>query len=459
MAGGHWMPVRIFGLTAVFVSGFLGLACSGDSTEDGGLVHLDGESGPADAAPAASTFTVFDLPECGQSGYQTVAVASGGKVAFASLAATGKQTPCAIEGRTATADVYDVCVVLPSATGFSGSIVTSQPYAAKMGVGIALDKNGEPVLAYTGGPAAGFRCGASDMLMSSVSGGKLGAARTIAAGSQSTGMPADQAPNCAAQDVCNQGDATGYWPSIALDPSSGALGVSFRDLHFGFADTDFASSDVEFARGDAYAVYTVDVARGGGTYNRLAFSPTGKAAVAHYSADYMPSVWLDYETAQGWQSQKLFTGKILEGIGFGISAQGLYAAVFFDVTSKVMLYRESSDGGVTWTPADYIDRDGLTGYYPSLAFDDQGNPAVAYYRCNAYGAGDGCNADKDGLYLARRRAGVWEKVKVAGEPGILDGTYTALAFVNGKAVIAYQSSYFDAAAGSSKTSLHIAKEL
>jgi hypothetical protein len=453
------MPVRIFGLTTVFLSGVLGFACSGDSADDGGLVHLDGASGPTDAAPAAPAFTVFDLPECGQSGYQTVAVASGGKVAFASLAATGKQSPCAIEGRTAMADVYDVCVVLPSATGFSGSIVTSQPYAAKMGVGIALDKSGEPVLAYTGGPAAGFRCGASDMLMSSVSGGKLGTARTIAAGSQSTGMPADQAPNCAAQDVCNQGDATGYWPSIALDPSSGALGVAFRDLHFGFADTDFASSDVEFARGDAYAVYTVDVARGGGTYNRLAFSPTGRAAVAHYSLDYMPSVWLDYETAQGWQSQKLFTGKILEGIGFGISAQGLYALVYFDVTGKVMLYRESTDGGVTWTPADYVDRDGLTGYFPSLAFDDQGNPAVAYYRCNAYGAGDGCNADKDGLYLARRRVGVWEKVKVAGEPGILDGTYTALAFVNGKAVVAYQSSYFDAAAGTSKTGLHIAKEL
>jgi hypothetical protein len=455
------MPVRIFGLTTVFVSGLLGLACSGDSADDGDLIHLDGSSGSTDAASATSTFTVFDLPECGQAGYQTVAVAFGGKVAFASLAVTGKQAPCAIEGRSGTTtDVYDVCVVLPSAAGFTGSIATSQPYSARMGVGIALDKSGEPVLAYTGGPASAvYWCGASDMLVASASGEKVSAPRTIAAGAQSTGMPADQAPNCAAQDVCNQGDATGFWPSIALDPQSGVLGVAFRDLHFGRADTDFASSDVEFARGDAFAVYTVDVARGGGTYNRLAFSPTGRAAVAHYSLDYMPAVWLDYETAQGWQSQKLFTGKILEGIGFGISAQGLYALVFFDATGKVMLYRESNDGGVTWTSADSIDRDGLTGYFPSLSFDEQGNPAVAYYRCNANGAGDSCNADKDGLFLARRRAGVWEAQKVAGEPGILDGTYTALAFMNGKAVIAYQSSYFDTAAGTSKTALHIAKEM
>jgi hypothetical protein len=271
-------------------------------------------------------------------------------------------------------------------------------------------------------------------------------------------MPADQAPNCAAQDVCNQGDATGYWPSIALDPSTGKLGVAFRDMHFGWADTDFASSDVEFALGDSYAVYTVDVARGGGTYNRLAFSPTGMAAVAHYSLDYQPSVWLDYQTAQGWSSQTLFTGKIREQLGFGISGQGLYALAYFDDKNKLLMYRESKDGA-TWTAAETVDRDGLTGYYPSLAFDDQGNPAIAYYRCNDYGASGDCDANKDGLILAIRRQGTWETRKVLGESAIYDGLYTALAFVGGKAVIAYQSNYYDPVAATSKVSLHIAKEM
>jgi hypothetical protein len=271
-------------------------------------------------------------------------------------------------------------------------------------------------------------------------------------------MPADQAPNCAAQNVCNQGDATGYWPSIARDPASGVLGVAFRDMHFGWADTDKASSDVEFALGNAYAVFTVDVARGGGTYNRLAFSPTGKAAVAHYSLDYQPAVWLDYETAQGWSSQKLFTGKIREQLGFGISTQGLYALVYFDDAKKLLMYRESTDGA-TWTVADYVDRDGVTGYYPSLAFDDQGNPAVAYYRCGDAATGEDCDANKDGLYLAIRRQGTWEARKVVGDAGVYDGVYTALAFVSGKAVIAYQSSYYDPVARTSKVSLHIAKEM
>ena len=448
--------MRISNLSAGCMVCLLCLACSGKDPGDGGLIRLDGPAGTADAAPVGSTFTVFDLLECGQAGYQTVASASGSKVAFASLATTSKTEPCA--NSAAPTPVYDICVVLPTATGFAGSIATSQPYAAAMGVGITLDKSGEPVLAYTGGPAASMRCGASDMLMASGSGGKLGTPITIAADSKSTGMPADQEMSCSAQDVCNQGDATGYWPSIARDPLSGALGVAFRDLHFGAADTDFASSDVEFALGDAYAVYTVDVARGGGTYNRLAFSPTGKAAVAHYSLDHQPAVWLDWQTGQGWSSQQLFTGKIREQLGFAISAQGLYALAYYDDVNKLLMYRDSTDGA-TWNAAENVDRDGVTGYHPSLAFDDQGNPAIAYYRCGDYGVGNQCDASRDGLVLAIRRQGTWETRKVVGDSGIYDGLYSALAFVGGKAVIAYQSNYYDPLTKTSKFALHIAKEM
>jgi hypothetical protein len=454
------MRVRISERTTFCMMGLLCLACSSKSEGDGGLVRLDGPAGPSDASPTASPFAIFDLPACGQAGYQTVAAAKGSMVAFASLATTTQTAPCA--NSAAPTALYDICVVLPTATGFTGSVATSQPYVARMGVGIALDTSGEPVLAYTGGPAASMRCGASDMLIASVSGGKLGTPRTIAADSQSTGMAEDQKANCSAQDVCNQGDATGYWPSIARDPASGALGVAFRDLHFGTAVTDIAGSDVEFALGNAYAVFTVDVARGGGTYNRLAFSPTGKAAVAHYTLDNLPAIWLDYQTAKGWSSQTLFTGTIGEpidsGLGFGISTQGLYALTYFDAANQMLMYRESTDGA-TWTVPDYVDRDGLTGYYPSLAFDDQGNPAVAYYRCGDYGVKNGCDATKDGAYLAIRRQGRWETRKVVGDSSILDGMYTALAFVSGKAVIAYQSSYYDPVARASKVALHVAKEM
>jgi len=432
-------------------------SCGAGGSGGGGLIHVDAQVA-GDGPAQLSTFAIFDVPACGQAGYQTVAAASGAKVAFATLAVTGGEATCAIQDRTAEAPTYDICVVLPSDAGFSGNIVTTQPYAARMGVGLAIDSAGQPVLAYTGGPSAAMRCGASDMMVASVSGGQLATPQTIAAGSASTGYPADQAVNCAAQNVCNQGDATGYWPAIARDPASGNLGVAFRDLHFGFADTDFASSDVEFARGPGFAVYTVDVARGGGTYNRLAFSPAGKAAVAHYSLDYQPAVWLDWEDAQGWQSQKLFTGKIGEGLGFGVSANGLYALAYYDDALKLLYYRESADGA-SWTAAEYVDRNGVTGYYPSLAFDDQGNPAIAYYRCGDLGVSAACDADKDGLYLARRQGGSWNIRLVSGESGSRDGVYPALAFVSGKAVIAFQASSYDPIAGASTVSLRIAKEM
>jgi hypothetical protein len=430
--------------------------CPGGSKENGELIHKDGGDPPADTGnPATSIFKVFEVPECGLAGYQTVAAAAAGKVAFATLAETSQTETCTIEARAATSPVYGLCVVLPTASGFAGRIVENRAYAAKMGVGIAFDTAGEPVLAYTGGLSANMRCGASDMLIARTS--SPGTAQTIAAGSASTGMPSDQATNCAAQNVCNQGDATGYWPSIALDPVSGNLGVAFRDLHFGFADTDYASSDVEFALGPGYAVYTVDVARGGGTYNRLAFSPTGMAAVVHY-VEAKPTIWLDWQTAAGWKSQKLFANKIGEQLGFGINSQGLHALAYFDLNRQALAYRESADG-TTWPAAEDVDRDGITGNFPSLAFDGQGNPAIAYYRCNDYGATGGCNTEKDGLYLARRLNGVWTTRKISGESGVSDGMYTALAFVDGKAVVAFQTSYFDPVAGASKVGLSVAKEM
>ena len=457
------MGVHIKTILSIAIVGSFGLSCSGGG---GGQPNTAASKRDAqvatDTASGPLVWQFFDISECGQqpgdqAGFQTVAAASDSQVAFASVTQTSGQETCAgLEASAATAAVFKICVVLPSASGFVGTIATSQSYAAMMGVGLAFDSASVPWLAYTGGPSANMRCGASDMLLASASGGVLGTPRTIAADSRSSGMPPDQAVNCAAQDVCNQGDATGYWPAVARDPSSGNLAVAFRDLHFGVAVTDFDFSDVEFARGDAYSVFTADVARGGGSYIRLGFSPAGKAAIVHYN-EHLPAIWLDHETDQGWESKQLFVGTIREQIGFAVSSSGLHALAYFDQTRQLLAYRESSDGS-TWTAVQDVDSDGVTGYYPSLAFDNDGNPAIAYYRCGNYGVGDGCDMNNDGLYLARRRAGAWDIQKVRGENGIRDGQYTALAFAGGKAAIAFQSSYYDSVAVGSKAILRVAKE-
>jgi hypothetical protein len=82
-----------------------------------------------------------------------------------------------------------------------------------------------------------------------------------------------------------------------------------------------------------------------------------------------------------------------------------------------------------------------------------------YYRCGDSGVSETCDADEDGLYLARRHEGSWDIRLVSGQTGSRDGLYPALAFAGGKAVIAFQSSTYDPIAGTSTVSLHVAKEM
>jgi hypothetical protein len=148
----------------------------------------------------------------------------------------------------------------------------------------------------------------------------------------------------------------------------------------------------------------------------------------------------------------------MEGqLGFAISPHGLYAAAYYDNTSNLLMYTDSMDGTKWSTPAT-IDTIGYTGLYPSLAFDDNGDPAVAYYRCNATGpAVMSCDPATDGLYLARRAGGAWTREVVSANSAILDGMYPALAFVKGKAVIAFQESSYDPIAKTGTVSWWVAE--
>ena len=178
-----------------------------------------------------------------------------------------------------------------------------------------------------------------------------------------------------------------------------------------------------------------------------AFRP---AALAHraFSAQAAAGVW----TAQAIYSGQMGGNAGQGELGFAISPSGLYAAAYYDAQSNLLMYTDSMDG-TKWSPATSIDTLGYTGLYPSLAFDENNDPAVAYYRCNGIGPmSPSCNAATDGLYLARRVAGLWSPSVVTANPNLTDGMYPALAFVKGKAVIAYQQSSYDAVAKTSTAS-------
>lgn len=434
----------------------LAFGCSSSDPAPPATTIASGDGGGPDTT-AATSFKVQSLG-CGAAGTQSVAAVSGSKVAFASLAPTEGSSPCTTMNGVSDVQVWDVCYAASDGNGgYASTVVTSQPYLTPAGVGLAFDASGEATVAYTGGGPAKLRCGASELFFAKTAGGAFGAPTKVASGSQSAGVVPEQEVQCAAQDVCNSGDATGYWPAVAFAPT-GQSAVVFRDLHFGFSNDDFKSSDVEYAAGPGFSRLTIDVSRGGGTYLRLAFTPEGKAAVAHYNADGTRAVWVNVETDSGWHSQKLADGEIGEQLGFAVSDKGLFAIAYYDEGSSRLRYRESSDG-TTWSTPSNVDVDGSTGFYPSLAFDAAGDPAIAYYRCNATGPSDpNCDPSRDGLYLARRKGGRWKVELVHGQSGSLEGLYPALAFVNDKVRVAYQAKSLDPASNQNTVTWWVAEE-
>ena len=216
---------------------------------------------------------------------------------------------------------------------------------------------------------------------------------------------------------------------------SGQAAIAYRDVHFGFAVSDLtAKSDVELAEqqgGGGFSVLTVDVSRGGGTYDRVAFTLGGPAARARAigpggclggrsSISHSMSGGLGAQEADGgWTSSEPFQGQVGPQLGFAVSAQGLMGLAYFDSDPSVsrLFYIESHDG-VTWSTAAHgRHHQRVTGSFPSLAFDASGNPAIAYYRCSASVSVMQCDPAQDGLYLARRSgAARGARRRVAVEP-------------------------------------------
>ena len=420
-----------------------------------------------DMAVSSRSYTSTKIPACGQAGFQSqLAVSADGKtVGVVSIANTTMKGTCTLQGRPPMdVPAYDLCFAESSGGGaFATSKVSSERYLSLNGVGLAYSSTGDANVAFTGNgagvPEAQFRCGASNLILRTGKGGTWAAARTIATGSQSGGLVPDQMANCI-QDVCNSGDATGYWPAIAIAPS-GLLGLAWRDIHFGRDTDDNSSSDVEYAAGPGFGSLTVDVVRGGGQFTRLAYTAANRPAIVHYNGDRKDAtgIWIDWDSGSGWKSARISKARAGEMLGFAIGPGDLFALAYYDQDGARLVYLESS-GGTTWSDPVDVDTDGVTGMYPSLTFDPGGQPAIAYYRCRDYDpVNRGCDRERDGLMLARRSGGRWNVESVTARSGFYDGLYPSLGFAEGgKAVIAYQSRAFDPGSNVTTFELDVARE-
>lgn len=440
--------------------------CGSSSPPPGTQADLTGAA--LDMAVTARSYVSEKIAGCGESGFQSqLAVAGDGTtVGVVSIANTTKKGMCKLLDRPAMeVPSYDLCFAESSGGGaFAKSTVSTENYLSLTGVALAYGPQNTAFVAYTGNAPgvmqADQRCGATNLLLKSGKAGAWGAGRAIATSSQSGGVPPDQMANCI-QDVCNSGDATGYWPAIAMS-AAGEPRLAFRDIHFGFATDDFSSSDVEYAAGPAFSIFTVDVARGGGNYTRLGLTKAGRAAIVHYIGERKDSVgiWFDRETDTGWTATRISKARAGEMLGFAVGPGDLHALAFYNEDGARLTYLESTDG-VTWSSPVDVDTDGVTGMYPSLAFGPDGQPAIAYYRCRDYDPMNrSCDRERDGLMLARRDgAGRWNVEAVSQKSGLFDGLYPSLGFLaSGKAVVAYQIRSFDPGSNTSSFSLHVARE-
>jgi hypothetical protein len=471
MSTGLRCAVALGGLVLVGVVDF---ACSSKPPPAAVVIDHDGDVGGGDAGAG---FT-FQSLGCGNAGTQSTVAIGGSKVAFASLAKTTMTTTCTVTPGAgmppmmSQISVWNVCYAELQADGtYTSKVVSSQPYAADpTGVGLAFDSKGNQALVFTGEGSvmSATRCGANELFLTLSQGGTFGTPTQISHGSPSDGLIASQAGNCS-EGICSKGDTTGLWPAIGFDPNDNAM-IPFRDIHFGFGADDFANSDVELAEGSggSFSILTIDVSRGGGDYNRIVFDSAGLPQILQYDdTGGMPGVYINrdvtpgglaaQEADGGWPSTRISTNKIAEQLGFGLNAQGLYAAAYYDNGVTKLLYTESTDGS-TWSDPVSVDTNGSTGFYPSLAFDSNGDPAIAYYRCNAQGPTNmQCDPADDGLYLARRKSGKWTPEVVHADPATTDGLYPALGFVNGKIVIAFQITSFDPISMASSASWMVAE--
>ena len=452
--------------------GLLVLACAAACSSSNAM---SGDGGAMDMATSsdgpATTSTMFQITPvtgtgCAQAGLQTViATGPSNLVALASLA-IGTGTTACMSG--AMISNYNICYAESSGSAFATQVAATTPYSAVTGIGVAFDSSGNPSVAFTGGVTSTTDyCGSSQMAMATRTAGTWGTPQVVATSSMSDGVASNGQTMACVQNVCNQGDVTGFWPSLGFD-SNNQPAIAFQDRHNGgISETDTGSADLEFYQhGAGEQLLTIDVGRGGGLYNRLVFDPMagGKAVVAYYNDSSINAsangLWVSHQgTGVTWNPvhvSSVTAGSIDEPFGFAVSSAGLYSVAYY--SQKNLLYLESSDG-VTWGQPSIVDEDGNVGRYPSLAFAPDGQPAISYYRCNDYSAtGTSCDTEKDGLRYARRANGKWQISTVSATSGVTDGTYTALAFSNGKAVIAFQTATYDPGTMKTTLALDVARE-
>jgi len=405
----------------------LWLACAGDPEP-----AVRDDSGPSTSIvpPAASPWSVVALDER-DGGLQLRLVADPAGGAWAAwFANTPTQDGICDEIDVAPPPRERFALRLGRVTpdGAGPVLDVDDPVAAVQPTGLDLAlRDGQPIVAYTGGEPEGQHCGAHDAVLARLDGD--GFARQTAAtdsGDSASGEPASDA-----------GFVVGQWPALALDPAGQPV-VLHRDVHFGSLQRDDqfrADAELAWAADGGWAHDVVDLGDGGGAHGRLAFDPDGNPVAAYVipveKVESRLGVWVARRIDGDWERVQLFAGDTRDQIALVVGDR--IGVAFTDAEARSARLRELPPGADLTDPAAWTDERVGRGPYDegrhvSLAYDPAGSPVLAYQTCRRLtDPSPACNVNDEGLVVATRSDGDWSYDVVRAD-GTSCGRYTGLAF-------------------------------
>lgn len=315
------------------------------------------------------------------------------------------------------------------------------------GLDLAVDPQGRPALAYTGGVPEGQYCGAHDAVL----------ARFDGRAWISTTAARDSGDSSSGDSASDAGFVVGQWPAVAFDADQRPA-VLHRDTHFGSLQRDdHFRADAELAREGpgGWSHEVVDLGQGGGDQGRLAFDAEGRPVAVYgipvESAESRLGVWLARRSGDAWERVRLHDGEYEGQIALSVGDHGI-AVAFTDVSTRSARLRElPPEGDLTDETAWTNERVGRGPYdegrHVSLAHAPGGDVVLAYHVCQRLtDPGTSCNINDEGLVVATRSDGSWTHEVVRAAEGASCGRYTGIAFgPDGRVWVGFRCSVSDGA--------------
>lgn len=310
--------------------------------------------------------------------------------------------------------------------------VTAGPEVVKVihnadGLSVAFQANGQPAVAYLGGPtdlALSTYWWNNDAVASYRTGTNAWTEYTAA---QNSGDAPGTNP------VSINGYLVGIYPALAFDSTNKGY-LAYRDCHFGqsVGTGDYNGSDLELAEGGPTSWNHVSLVEGGndkrawGGHTRMLMVGDQPALVQDrvigvpngYGTDVY---FLRRDAGSGnpsWSPAIIVSAAAQVSPGPSLAYDGTkYGVAFTDlqaVGGQALYFAESArtpDGGVSFPLKDVVVQAGSSGWYPTVAYrPSTKDPSIAYHVCSVRtGFTDfkNCPAAEDELQLSERVGGYW----------------------------------------------------